>query len=93
MSDYATARVLISGRVTGVGFRYFVTSRAEGFNVAGYVRNLDTGSVEVMAEGERREVYDFLMAIRPGPAHAEVTAFQTDWQPYQKQFDTFFVKY
>jgi acylphosphatase len=56
-------RVLFSGRVQGVGFR--ATSRwlAGGFNVAGYVRNLPDGRVEVLVEGEPDELDRFLEAI------------------------------
>jgi acylphosphatase len=93
MADRARARVLISGLVQGVGMRYFVTSRADQYDVTGYVRNLDTGSVEVVAEGEKQTVYDFLRSIRKGPAHAEIMSFQTEWGPYQGKFENFFVKY
>lgn len=93
MTDLACARALISGRVTGVGFRYFVTSRAERYNITGYVRNLDTGSVEIEAEGDRKEVFDFLMEVKPGPTNAQVVSFQTEWRPYEKKHNEFFVKY
>lgn len=93
MADMACARVLISGLVTGVGFRYFVTSRAERFSITGFVRNLDTGSVEIEVEGERQEVYDFLMEVKPGPANAVVQSFQTEWKQYEQKYDKFFVKY
>ena len=52
-----------SGRVQGVGFRYATQRLAEGFAVAGYVRNLPSGEVELLAEGEEDEVQGFLDAI------------------------------
>ena len=45
-------RVLYSGRVQGVGFRYTTQALAAGHPIAGYVRNLPTGEVELVAEGE-----------------------------------------
>ena len=51
------------GRVQGVGFRYTVHSLADDFPVAGYVRNLPQGDVEVVAEGEPEYVQAFLAAI------------------------------
>lgn len=93
MAELSRARVLISGLVQGVGFRYFVTSRADQYKVTGYVRNLDTGSVEIVAEGDKEEVYSFLRALRKGPAHAEIINFQTEWSVYQGEFEEFFVKY
>jgi acylphosphatase len=53
-----------SGRVQGVGFRYTTQVIAGRFAVAGYVRNLPDGQVELVAEGGRRELDQFLREIR-----------------------------
>src|SRR5438270_11553043 len=53
-------RVVFSGRVQGVGFRFTCRSLARGFDVAGYVRNLADGRVELVAGGEPSEVDGFL---------------------------------
>jgi acylphosphatase len=52
--------VTYAGRVQGVGFRYTAESVAARFAVAGYVRNLPSGEVELVAEGEAAEVQAFL---------------------------------
>jgi acylphosphatase len=57
-------QVLYSGQVQGVGFRYTVKSVANGFDVAGTVRNLPDGGVELIAEGAREELDAFRQAIR-----------------------------
>src|SRR5262249_51404700 len=57
-------RVIYSGQVQGVGFRYTTRQLAEGFGVCGYVRNLRNGDVEVVAEGEQGEVDGLLAAMR-----------------------------
>lgn len=93
MSEMATARVLITGRVQGVGFRYFVTSTADRYPVKGYVRNLETGAVEIEAEGEKKSVHAFLTAVRPGPSNAQVSEFQLEWKPYEDKYQDFSVKY
>lgn len=59
-----TMQVFYEGRVQGVGFRYTARRVAAGFDVAGYVRNLPDGRVEVVASGEPLEVDDFLAAMR-----------------------------
>jgi len=60
-----TARdVFYEGRVQGVGFRFTVRQIATGFEVAGWVRNLPDGRVELLASGEATELNDFLEAIR-----------------------------
>jgi acylphosphatase len=56
-------RVYYSGRVQGVGFRYTTQRLAENYTVAGYVRNLPNGDVELVAEGPASDVNDFLDAI------------------------------
>lgn len=56
--------VRYSGSVQGVGFRYTATRIANRFDVTGYVKNLSDGSVEIVAEGPRGEVDDFLKAVQ-----------------------------
>lgn len=53
-----------SGRVQGVGFRVTVADIARGFAVAGWVRNLPDGRVQLLAEGTEAEVERFLLAVR-----------------------------
>jgi acylphosphatase len=57
-------RVLVDGRVQRVGYRYVVANLARERNVKGYVRNLDDGRVEIVAEGEEKELEDFLARIQ-----------------------------
>lgn len=56
--------VFFSGRVQGVGFRYTTLQIAKEFEVAGWVRNLPDGRVEVDAEGSPRDVKAFIAAIQ-----------------------------
>jgi len=57
-------QVFYEGRVQGVGFRYSVRHIATGFDVAGWVRNLPDGRVEMLAAGQSEELTDFLQGIR-----------------------------
>ncbi|MBI2833611.1 MAG: acylphosphatase [Acidobacteria bacterium] len=74
-------RYLISGRVQGVGFRYFAYDRARIEGVHGYVRNLPDGCVEVFAEGDLESVERFEMALRNGPRGARVESVEVDDAP------------
>jgi len=56
----SSLRVIVSGRVQNVGFRYATKEVARGFDVCGTVRNLPDGSVEILVMGEKTEVDDFL---------------------------------
>ena len=71
-------RYVISGRVQGVGFRYFVQSVASRESIAGWVRNLDDGRVEAVAAGDADAIGRFERAIRQGPAGARVDHVQVD---------------
>ncbi len=63
MATSLSRRAYYSGRVQGVGFRWSVKQIASGFEVSGWVRNLDDGRVELEVTGEEAEVTAFLDAI------------------------------
>ena len=66
-------RYVVTGRVQGVGYRYFVLRQADALGVSGFARNLPDGSVEVLGEGKADAIADFEARLREGPAFAEVT--------------------
>lgn len=63
MAETVRGTALFSGYVQGVGFRFTTRRVAAGFAVTGYVRNLSSGEVEVVAEGTRPEIEAFLDAV------------------------------
>jgi acylphosphatase len=65
-------RWFVSGRVQGVGFRYFVERAAEQLSLRGYVRNLDDGRVEVYAVGPQETLSQLAGMLRVGPRWADV---------------------
>ena len=65
-------RFLVSGRVQGVGFRYFVQDHAAVEGVHGYVQNLPDGRVEAFVEGDEEAVLRVERAVRRGPPGAHV---------------------
>ena len=65
-------RYVVSGRVQGVGFRFFVREAAQREGIAGSVWNRDDGSVEIEAQGDRDAMLRFEMAVRRGPRGARV---------------------
>jgi len=67
--------ITISGRVQGVGFRYFVHKQAEIYGISGFVRNLPNGSVYVEAEAEKHHLELFCNACKQGPNRAFVKGF------------------
>ena len=61
-------RFVLSGRVQGVGFRYFTLDAARREGLHGYVTNRDDGSVEAVAEGDAESLERFERALRRGPS-------------------------
>jgi acylphosphatase len=67
-------RMVVSGRVQGVGFRYFVHEAATLEGATGWVRNLPDGRVELLLEGDRETVDRLERRVRRGPPAARVEA-------------------
>lgn len=67
-----TERFEIVGRVQGVGFRWFVRQHARALNLAGWVRNLPSGDVELLARGTAEQLDQLEAHLRSGPPGARV---------------------
>lgn len=67
-------RLLIRGRVQGVGYRWWATGQARRLGLSGWVRNLRTGEVELLAIGDGARIGQLETACLRGPSSAEVTA-------------------
>jgi len=71
-------RVRVLGRVQGVGYRWFVANAARRLGLAGWVRNANSGAVELEAAGSAEAVEQLLVDLRRGPARADVRALEVD---------------
>jgi acylphosphatase len=65
-------RVLISGKVQGVGYRFWTVRQARNLDLRGWVRNLSDGRVEAVFSGDRRVVEQMLELCYQGPSAAVV---------------------
>jgi acylphosphatase len=65
-------RFVVSGRVQGVGYRYFAQEAARREGLHGHAANQDDGSVEVVAEGDAESIERFERALRQGPSRSRV---------------------
>jgi acylphosphatase len=80
--DDKAVRVVVEGRVQGVGFRAWMVRRATGLGLSGWVRNRLDGSVEAVLAGPAAAVERLLADCREGPPAAEVgrvLVTATDW--------------
>ena len=93
MADPASLKAIVYGRVQGVFFRAFVTGWARKLGLAGYVRNLSEGAVEVQAEGGRKQLEELVDYLRVGPPAARVEKVTTSWSEYTGNYSGFNVSY
>lgn len=91
-SETARLHAAIEGRVQGVGFRYFVESRARTLGVLGWVRNRPDGSVELLAEGTRADLEALLAHVRQGPPASSVTHVTPDWTDARGDLGAFTIR-
>lgn len=94
MTDETNSRLhaVVSGRVQGVSFRYFVLEQALGLDLDGWVRNRWDGSVEVTAEGPQPKLEILLQALRQGPPMARVEDVDFTWMEPTGEFIGFNVR-
>ncbi len=86
-------RLVVRGRVQGVGFRFFVLKTAEQLGITGYVRNLRDGTVEIVAEGTPIDVRAMAMDILAGPRHGRVDDIDKADIPVTGQYTSFEIRY
>ena len=85
-------RIIVSGRVQGVGFRWSARRQAMELDVNGYVRNLPNGDVEIVAEGDDAGVDRLMHWAREGPAWARIDDMTVNVLPYEAEFRDFGVR-
>jgi acylphosphatase len=78
-----SARILVSGKVQNVGFRYFTLDQAHLYAIKGWVKNTADGKVEMEIEGSKNQVPYFIEAIRKGPSGSRVINLQVVDIPIQ----------
>ena len=76
MSPRKAVKATITGRVQGVGFRYWTLREAEARGLDGWVRNRADGAVEAVFAGEEARVDDMLAACLRGPSFSKVAAVE-----------------
>ena len=85
--------IIVKGRVQGVFYRHNTKVKALELDLSGYVRNMPSGEVEVVAEGPEEKLKMLLEWCRRGPEYAEVTDVEVKWDKFAGEFLGFSVKY
>ena len=85
--------VFYSGRVQGVGFRITAEETAQSLGVVGWVKNLRTGQVELVAEGDEPVLERFLAEIRNGSMKNFINQVEISWSHASDTFNEFEIRY
>ncbi len=91
--ELVSLQATVYGYVQGVFFRAFVSQRASELGLSGYARNLPSGAVEVVAEGERKQLEKLISYLEVGPPPAEVEKVATSWSEYSGKYSGFDIRY
>lgn len=81
--------LLISGDVTGVGFRLSAVYLAQDLDLTGWVRNTQDDKVEILAEGEEEKLQNLVTWARKGPPAAQVDNVDIEWEEGTGEFANF----
>ncbi|TNE73498.1 acylphosphatase [bacterium] len=82
-------RIIVQGKVQGVGFRYFAYQKANELNLTGSVENLDDGSVKVIAIGQNEKLSAYIHLLREGPPFSRVSSVNFDEIEYSLEHNSF----
>ena len=85
--------ILISGVVQGVGFRHFTRQNAMRLGIRGYAKNLPNGKVEVVAEGDKATLDEFVKILWKGPPASRVEDVKVEARPHSGEYTSFGVKF
>lgn len=82
-------KVTVKGLVQGVGYRYYCYRKAQEYSVNGYAKNNFNGNVDLIIEGEKGLVEDFIKELRTGPVNASVSSVTLEELEFNNEFNDF----
>lgn len=87
-------KIQVSGRVQGVGFRFFTHQQAQKLGLVGYVKNLDNGDVEIVVQGDSLQISKLIQWLEQGgPVSARISNIHIHEQAIQEVLTSFKVRY
>lgn len=86
--------IILTGRVQGVGFRYYTYQLAQKLGVTGYVKNLSNGDVKIIAgSSHEQRTEKFLQEVTSGPSFAKITNSTIEKLDNRREYNSFDIKY
>ena len=83
---------VVTGQVQGVCFRSWVFDQAQSLGLTGWVRNLDDGKVEILAQGDEASAEEFKKRLRRGSQLSRVEDVKGTWIDYEKTYSGFEIR-
>ena len=90
--EQVAAEIYVSGRVQGVGYRFFAERAAAKHNVRGWSMNLPDGRVALEIEAVKEDAKSFIKELEQGPPMARVEDVKVRWKTHQGKFNNFTIK-
>ena len=82
-------KLTVQGTVQGVFFRNFVKDHADKLKLRGFIRNLESGDIEVIAEGEKENLQSFAELLKKGPEHSQIRNVKFEEKKWSGDFQDF----
>lgn len=83
------AKLIVQGTVQGVFFRQFVKEHADNLKLRGFVRNLENGEVEIIAEGQQEQIERLVGFLKKGPEHSQIRNVKIEERKWSGEFEGF----
>lgn len=93
LNSKGRAEIFVSGRVQGVGYRFFTEDTAAELNLRGFSKNLPDGRVQVEVEGEADSIKRFIEKLKTGPSAARVLDVRIEWKNYEGFYADFSIRF
>jgi acylphosphatase len=92
LKNNSRAEIIVKGLVQGVGYRYFVYTKASALKLRGYVKNQMDGTVLTVVEGDKEKIEQLVLNLKQGPMYADVRDLKIVWTGYAAEFSNFEIR-
>ncbi len=93
MNEKTRAHIIVRGLVQGIFFRVNTKEKAQQLGITGWVRNLDSDKVEIIAEEEKKKIEELIKWCKEDSSSARIEEIKIEWQSYKAEFKNFDIKY
>jgi acylphosphatase len=93
VNELKALHIIVQGTVQGVGFRYYTRRLAGVLGLTGFVKNLDNGDVEIVAEGDKKSLQDLVTDLQTKDMSGYISNLKVEWSAYQDKYHDFAITF